>query len=198
MSRPLKDSIANHLEEHTLNEPQLQALKQLQVSKTPEQPRKTRRMSYFLYASAFATMLVLSVLIGYQDTDLTQDIAKEVVSNHLKMKPLDISSDNLDDVRSFLTLLDFLPAKSVIYNTNNTMLGGRYCSIQGISAAQLRFENSRGELETLYQVPYNTTVFSGLPQLEEGGPSITVYERGLEVTLWVEKGLLMVSSKPPR
>lgn len=194
MSRPLKDSVIDHLKQHSLTEKQLQALEQLQASKPPKQPQSISRTAY---AFAFAMILVLSVLIGHQSTNITQDIAKEVANNHLKMKPLDITSDNLDEVRTFFTLLDFLPAESSLYSQENTILGGRYCSIKGISAAQLRFENQQGKLETLYQVPYHPEDFQGLPRLEEGGAPIRVYERGLEVSIWVEKGLLMVSAKPP-
>lgn len=58
--------------------------------------------------------------------------------------------------------------------------------------------NKAGLLKTLYQVPYDANVFSDLPKLEAGEPPLVLYERGLEDTIWVEKGLLIVANRPPQ
>lgn len=194
MTSPLNRAVVDHFEQQCLDDSQLQALAQLQAIRLPDQQRRTNRAAYAL---ALVFFLALSFLISDSSNNEPQQIAREVANNHLRMKPLDVDSNNLDEVRSFFTLLDFLPISSSHYGqTNPLILGGRYCSIKGVSAAQLRFENTRGKLETLYQVPYDPDVFSVLPQLEQGDSPITLFERGLEITIWVEKGLLMVSATP--
>lgn len=192
-----KDAVNDHVAQKFLDDDQLLALEQLQTStQTPVTiwPQFHRG----IYAAAIAIVVITGALFGFQASSIPQEIAQEVVKNHLRMKPLDINSNNLATVSEYFTMLDFLPLKSTEYNRNNSLLlGGRYCSIKGITAAQLRYQNTKGKLETLYQVPYDPNIFSDLPKLEEGEPPITLFERGLEVTIWVERGLLMVASKPP-
>jgi len=202
ISKPLnnklfKDAVNDHIAQKFLDDDQLLALEQLQTN-TQEPVTKWSQLHHGSYAAAIALIVIVGTLFSFQVSNIPQEIAQEVVKNHLRMKPLDINSNKLEEVSEYFTMLDFLPLKSKEYNrTNPLLLGGRYCSIKGITAAQLRYQNTEGKLETLYQVPYDSNIFSDLPKLEEGEPPITLFERGLEVTIWVEKGLLMVASKPP-
>jgi len=71
--------------------------------------------------------------------------------------------------------------------------GGRYCSIKGVTAAQLRFASeSDGKVSTLYQVPYEKALFGSVPAIESDDSPMVLASKGLNVQLWVEKGLLMV------
>ena len=77
-----------------------------------------------------------------------------------------------------------------------SLIGGRYCSIQGVRAAQLRLKDSKtGQIQSLYQAVYDAKVFSGLPELKEKQKPVTVYSKGLAVDIWVEKGLLFALTK---
>ena len=79
--------------------------------------------------------------------------------------PLEIETSSIQDIRDYFTQLDFLPIESGIVQKNTKeLLGGRYCSIQGVTATQLRLKDkSSGQVQTLYQTVYKPDVFSGLP-----------------------------------
>ncbi len=127
-------------------------------------------------------------------------IADEVAKNHIKMKPLDINSNDFSKMQEYFTQLDFLPSTSQHFNQSASqvadhLLGGRYCSIRSMTAAQLRFGDNEQHRTTLYQTEYLPDVFGELPTLEQGQVPLVTYAKGLRIEIWVEKQLLMVSSR---
>ena len=128
---------------------------------------------------------------------LDERIGNEVAKNHIKLKPLEISTSSIQVIRNYFTELDFSPIESsLLKDTGKVLLGGRYCSIQGITAAQLRLKDEKtGQVQSLYQTLYDPKVFSGLPVLDKDNQPVTVYSKGLEVEIWVEKGLLFALTK---
>lgn len=133
-------------------------------------------------------------------------IANEVTKNHIKLKPLEVISHDFNRVRDYFTQLDFAPQLSSHFpqlsSSALTMTGGRYCSIQSETAAQLRYQTAADiksgttaepSWSTLYQTQYKPDTFGPLPQIERGESAIETYSRGLKVNIWVERQLLMVS-----
>ncbi|HAB05850.1 MAG TPA: hypothetical protein DCE35_10755, partial [Alcanivorax sp.] len=53
-----------------------------------------------------------------------------------------------------------------------------------------------GSLHTLYQAPYDRDAYRELPRLEEGEPPRVVSMRGVEVAIWVQKGVLFALTDP--
>ena len=45
-------------------------------------------------------------------------------------------------------------------------------------------------MDTLYQAPYIKSVYGKLPNISNKETPLTVYERGIKVSIWVEKGIL--------
>jgi len=195
----IKQSISDHIHSKTLSDSQVSHLLGLQDKETVVS-HPARAVQYRLVAT-FSTIIVilLTTLYFNMSPDLTLDerIGNEVALNHIKLKPLEIQSANLDVLREYFTELDFLPIESsLIKPTAKTLLGGRYCSIQGVTAAQLRFQdNQSGQIQSLYQTIYSPDIFTNLPKLEEGQQPLTVYSGGLEVDIWVEKGLLFALTR---
>jgi len=143
---------------------------------------------------------------------MVASIAFEVTKNHIKLKPLEVTSQDFNTVRNYFTQLDFSPQLSLHFpqltSTVLTMAGGRYCSIQSETAAQLRYRSSpepsaagpsntepspTEKWSTLYQTQYSKNTFGQLPHIEQGQAPIETYSRGLKVNIWVERQLLMVS-----
>jgi hypothetical protein len=90
-----------------------------------------------------------------------------------------------------------MPVESSLQVLNNLQLiGGRYCSLQGITAAQLRMKQGEN-LQTLYETEYVPDVFGDLPILEKGEEPQVVYAKGIKVKVWVEKGLLFALTDSP-
>jgi len=192
MKRSMKEAIRHHTEQQSLNLTQLSALQALQA---PERRTKTFR-HYYLAGTLAASLMVATLLLFFlqpvSQKNLIQEIAAEVVQNHLHLKPLEVESRDLNVLRNYFDRLDFRPVQSrYLEQIGLQLAGGRYCSLQGITAAQLRFKNmGSDQAHTLYQVNYDPKVFQKLPLYDQGEMPVSTFANGVKVTLWVEKGIL--------
>lgn len=195
----LKQVVRKHIESRSLSDKQLTSLLNMQKKdvkkvkqgfKLPE--RWVAMAAVFFIAMGNVLYFSLSV-----DMPLEQRIGSEVAKNHINLKPLEITTSSLSAIRGFLTKLDFMPVESALLKgSTKSLIGGRYCSIQGITAAQLRLkDNETGQVQSLYQTVYDKKVFYDLPVLKEKQKPITVYSKGLAVDIWVEKGILFALTR---
>ncbi len=130
--------------------------------------------------------------------NIFMQIANEVSYNHTNLKPMEVSSDTFATVANYFSNLEFFPrSTSNLSNASLRLVGGRYCSIKGSSAAQLRYVDAGGKLTTLFETNYDATKFQGLPVIENGEEPVEVYARGYKVDIWVEKGLVMATVQKP-
>ncbi len=213
MKKSLKQSIQTKLESISLNEEQLDKLTKMQhdmdetvavVNAVEASPPPASRQPFFIATSALLVLLLSAItLFNYfpnkTNSSLIQQIANEVATNHLKMKPMEVQSGKISDLQDYFTKLDFLPQQSqwIANNQQIQLAGGRYCSIQSATAAQLRYKNKAGDYVTIFETPYNPETFKQIPDINKGESPITTYAKGIKVTLWVERGLLMVSTEKP-
>jgi len=194
MKQSLKQTVKQQMASIELSNTQLNTLDTLQLSNT--KPSQENRWWYSLVAAAAMIMLViLSVpnsFLGKDDGSMISQLAMEAAKNHLQQKPLEVSAGQLSGIRGYFTRLDFSPIESEFLQSKNlSLIGGRYCSLQGVTAAQLRFKPvSDDGVKTLYQVGYDPKIFKDLPNFDKGEEPITVYSKGVKVTLWVEKDVL--------
>jgi len=161
--------------------------------------RSSKKSFYSL--DKVAAVLVLAIVSGLfwtfnNKVDVAELIAEEVAYNHLKMKPMEVSSGSLSDMRNYFSKLDFSLSRSqYVAESGLSLIGGRYCSIQGDAAAQLRMMNKEtGDIQIVYQAPYDKELFQDLPKLYEGHEPIRHYVNGIAVDVWVEQGLLFARS----
>lgn len=200
MKRLLKDAVRQQQNGLRLNKDQLAALKALQANAADRRRLTRRARAWWRHPLAVAaTLAALTVALLLPDAlhtpeqdNLVADIAAEVVRNHLNLKPLEIHADRLDSINRYLTRLDFVPvASEYLENKGLKLMGARYCSLRGVTAAQLRLKAVGGDdIYTLYEVGYDPKIFKSLPDYDRGETPVTVYSSGVEVTLWVEKGVL--------
>jgi len=200
MNRPLKQSVREHIEAHTLDEAQLHKLELLGTQAEPTTGRSVPRY-WFAIAGAAAAFLLAFFLtpLLVEQGDVRQRIAMEVASNHVKLKPLEVETSRMDGIRNYFNKLDFIPVNSqLVSETGLELIGGRYCSLQGITAAQLRVRKPDSDaVQTLYQAEYREDVFDALPVLEQGDEPVDVYAKGIKVRIWVEKGLVFALTELP-
>ena len=195
----LKHSIQQHLNGFSLKDDQLDELIQLQSlssSLTVDAPESRKSKFLFNKLACIAATLIIAITAGFfisnQQIPIGNKVALEVSKNHLKLKPLEIHSNQLANLNNYFTQLDFkLVPTRIMSDPNWELLGARYCSIQGNTAAQLRLKNKQtGNIETLYQAPYYKKQFSHVPVLENGQLPLQEYAKGIGVNIWVEKGVL--------
>lgn len=200
MSNQLKQNVREHIESFSLSDEQLKKLQQLDSNAGPASVgyMPVFRWSLAGAVAAFFLVFVLTTLFVGQG-DIREQIALEVAANHIKLKPLDVEATSINGVRDYFTKLDFVPVDSKLVNKSGlALIGGRYCSLQGITAAQLRFkEPGSNSVQTLYQTEYRKDVFSNMPLLEEGDEPAEIYVKGIKVKIWVEKGLLFALTESP-
>jgi len=191
MKQSLKYSVQQQLNQKSLSTQQLNQLLALQKTKTTSANRNLP----WHKVTAVASVLMLSFILSLYFTDnyyvsaqlIEQRIAEEVAENHLKLKPLEVNGNTLEGISQYFEQLAFLPLNPTLFTlSKQNLLGGRYCSIQGITALQLRMKSSNNKVQTLYQTQYDKQVFKGFPM----GEKVTVYVKGMRVDMWVEKDIL--------
>jgi hypothetical protein len=117
-------------------------------------------------------------------------IAEEVTTNHTRVKPLDVTSSSIDVVRERLPLLDFVVQRSsYLLSEGLELVGGRYCTLQGVIATQLVFRDQNGNRVTLYQAAYDRQRFGDLPD-QPGEMPVIIDQRGTRISLWTEFGVV--------
>ncbi len=196
MKQPLKQQVKQQFEKIELNTQQLRTLEALTNSE-----EQTFNVSKHFFNSKLlpATVFIIAItavftLLQWQTTsnkNIPELIAKEVVKNHLKLKPMEVKADTINSIKGYFSKLEFMPVDSRIVNQQDMqLLGGRYCSLQGITAAQFRMKHGQ-HTETLYQTQYLPEVFGAIPQLDKGEEPLAVFAKGIKVVIWVEKDLLL-------
>lgn len=199
-SVPIKTAIAQRQKSRCLDDSQVAHLLQLQAvhaNVVPTQPRRLLRLQFGLIASlGVIGGLLLALWFGLhtpalQSPDYLERIADEVAMNHLKLKPLEVKSNNLETLTDYFTELDFQPVQIALLNDAEApLLGARYCSIQGKTAAQFRVQQRGGKLQTVYEARYDPAVHGPLPDIAQGAAPVERTARGVPVTVWTDRGLL--------
>lgn len=210
MNTFLKDATKEYFGQHSLSETRLDALDNIlkkanedDLRQTVTKPVKkdTRVGQYFNKWVSIAAVLVLTVssilFLNPPQSKQGLIIAKEVIKNHIRLRPLEVSSDNFSVVGDYFTQLDFnlTPSQLITTDSGLKILGGRYCSIQSEIAAQIRYQDKKGHAHTLYQTGYTSEIFDDLNLKDNLQPKIFEVD-GFRVSIWLEKGLLMANVSP--
>ncbi|MCH2039397.1 MAG: hypothetical protein MK185_02015 [Saccharospirillaceae bacterium] len=220
--KPFRDTVRQICLQPELEQQKLQELLQLQdelLDKTPNNnynrqslstnaaitEKKAARWINWMASPVSGWVASVVIAIGLvmfmlQPDNYSEEIAYEVVKNHLKLKPLDIQTNAMADIQGYFSQLDFSPARSSLLETTLTLterylLGGRYCSIKGVTAAQLRYR--KHDIQTLYQVPYDKALHGNIADIAHQPEPETLHLKGLNIQLWQEHGLLMVLVSKP-
>lgn len=192
-----RKNVKKYYERHSLSEAKLNDLEAMLSSSSLVFQKRTffqKLAPFSVVASVFVMMVSLFVLFQ-TGGDIRENIANEVAQNHLKMRPLEVSSNQFSDLKKYFTELNF-----VLVNSDRldlTLLkGARYCSIKGKIAAQIRLKDLQTHQRlTHYQVAYDAKLYGPMPDVGKGEIPITLSQKGLLVSMWVERGLLMVNVK---
>lgn len=124
-------------------------------------------------------------------------IAEEVRVNHVQVKPLDVEASTYESLRSDMSLLDFvLQAPMSLTDMGAlTLVGGRYCTLQGVLATQLVFEDSDGQRVTMYQAGYDARRFGAIPDLTEQATPAKLSDHGLDIQVWRQEGVVLALAR---
>ena len=138
---------------------------------------------YRRIAAVAATLLVAAWLAhGYViERDLGARVFAEIAMNHNKRLAVEVAASDFAAIGGALDRLDFAISVPGGPAAGLTLLGGRYCSIQGRLAAQLKLDDN-GFVRTLY-------IAELTPELAALGATTAVHD-GVAITLWNDGSVL--------
>ena len=143
----LDKHIRDHYAGKSLSDDRLEAI----LKQGKKRTNWTRRLPLWAAAALFL-IGIFSLNTYWERHQLNQRVLAEIAMNHNKRLSVEVSSNQYADVQQGLDRLEFaiLPLDLTVIE-NHELLGGRYCSIQGHLAAQLKLKHKKtGNVKTLY------------------------------------------------
>ena len=185
-----KSALKEHYKKTTLSDLQYKELKL--ASESHKNQRKEPPYKWMLVAAAAVVFVAAWWMQPPRDLVTLSRIGSEIAYNHNKQMNPEITSGNYSDVSNFLKKLEFTLIQSEKFKPGVwKLIGGRYCSLSGRVAAQLKMEHvPSGEIYTFYQAPVPDRVSA---EVVAGGE---VYKSGSHIDVWLEKGLLLGLAGP--
>ena len=188
MTQKFKETVKEYYEKHNLSSAQLLQMQNIQRYLISHHNWRRRTHAHRAIAAGAAALL-LGAIILFNTADQRTYIAEligEIAYNHNKNLEMEIKSNSLKDIASYLSRLDFsLIYPSRLSQDNWEMIGGRYCQLKGQFAAQIKLRNkSNQKIYTLYQIekPHKIKNFANLSEH---------FAKGVKVNLWGERGLII-------
>ena len=198
---PLRDQLKNLLNSEQLRENEFADIEAL-LGKSTESPTRSWRRPGL--AAAMVASLVLIVGTWFYTLDpadnnqiaTSQRIAEEVLANHINIHALDLETSSMEQIRQGMDRLNFVPISTkATLGGNLTLLGARYCTLQGVIATQLMFLDENGGLVTFYQAAYDHRRFGPLPDINQQQNPLAVAKNGVNINIWVEQGVVIAQAK---
>ncbi|MFW5432175.1 MAG: hypothetical protein ACKE5Q_05260 [Methylophilaceae bacterium] len=195
---PLKESLKNMLESEALTASELLDLQRLQ--QRTSQPKKALSTHWFYSLGGLAAGLLIMMfafpLFTNLSNDVQQRIAYEVLTNHLHVKPLDVSTNSMSTVQAYMDRLNFNPTLSKNLPAKQAkLIGARYCTLQGVIAAQIKLKLPSGEIMTYYEAAYDPKRFGKLPKAEDNEKPLLITKDNFTMRMWQESNLVMVTAQ---
>ena len=158
------------------------------LGKSLESRRTKQSIIKSSVASIFLVVVVLLALPIWVSQPLIQKISEEMTFNHLKSYEPEYFGEHISEVTANMSKLNFAAVWPEKLNPDLwSILGGRYCSVQGQVALQVKVKNrDTGEVSSLYQ--------SALPKslkFKDQQKEAVYLSGGYQVDLWREQGNLM-------
>lgn len=214
--KPMDEALKTHYAEKTLSEDQLDRLMAMQaeLESLPDEaePQMSKAASvttspfvkirsklvellpdfghnrYAFYAATcvLLTGLILSLSL-FNQTSLTERVIDEIAYNHRQEMPVEVAANTMPAIGQYLDRLSFsLISPRALTDNGWQILGGRYCSINGKLAAQLKVKNiAEDKVYTLYQASAEGDLVQTGISMKSGMVD------GVDVSIWQEQGLLL-------
>jgi len=148
-------------------------------------PRSTPSRVWYMRITAMAATL----LVGFgflhfylTERDTATRVFAEIAMNHQKQLAVEVTASTFADIGQALERLEFAVPRPERLLEGFELIGGRYCSIHGNLAAQLKLRDRDSDaVHTLYV----TGLTPDLVNVADG----TARHDGVEITLWHENDI---------
>ena len=196
MSREtLSEQLRRYYAGQELSAETLERLTRLAAARVDARSAETGGASWLRPAARVAAAVAASVVLALAGIQLLRApsahgdalaaaIAAEIALNHSKNFAVEFPAQGYAELRERMEKLDFtLHPPSLPGARGLRIVGGRYCSIQGQLAAQIKLEDDAGRMVTLYETRF-VREFAGL---SEGDLDL----QGLRIRIWRDGDLLL-------
>ena len=167
----IKEDIKKEFQSKKLSHEQLQTLMKIQ-----KRPKSKKKWVFSMVGVAACAILIFINSLNY---NLPAKVATEIAYNHLKNLPSEHMVSDYPAINNHLTRLEFAVRNSSRLS-DYELVGARYCSIQGKTAAQIKLKSPTGKIATLYQYQIDS-------DFDQTGLELS--SDGVEIKLWSEEGL---------
>ncbi len=203
----LKDATREHFDEISLSQDQLESLNALManneaIATESHKKRSKKGQRWWIKSAAIVAAIFFiglgTTLFSSLKSNKSSQIAEEVTYNHQKLKPLEITSNQISEVANYFSAhkIRVVRDSGVLDKFEWELQGGRFCSIQGTDAAQLRYKTKTNEVVSVYMAPYTPHTMGIVPQVERGEEPLNVVLQGNEVWIWVEQNQIIATTVP--
>jgi hypothetical protein len=196
----LKRHLGSYYEAEGLPAEAIGRLKEIMAEEGRAREVRSRRRSILRKRAAVAAALLLAIGAGARllvhrsqpgagDTRL--GIAGEAARDHNLRLDVEFTANDYSELRSRMSNLDFSPAEPESFRRGMKMrlIGGRYASLRGRPAVQMKLADPHGEICTLIEAR-PVEELAAITELTQHQVD------GLLVDVWREKGLVMVLARP--
>ena len=191
-ARKIDEQVRDHYLAQAPTPATLARLSQL-IAGAPSAP--TRRLPGRVRLAAAAAVLAALAgtawlaMRGGSPADLSLVVASQAAAGHNEKQELEVRAEDFAQLRARMKSLDFAPVEpEMVREMSMRLVGARYTTLAGAMAAQIVYLDGHGTACTLFQV----RPVDQLATLSAGDYQVD----GLEVSVWREKGLIMVLARP--
>lgn len=188
------DTIKEYYQTQNLSAEKLQQMidiAQLPQQQSVSQERNIKQRWLIQRNLSVAASILLAVVISLQwlnptptQQQLVASIAQEIAINHQKQFDIEFAENSYASLNKLMGKLDFaLISPEKLKTEGLQILGGRYCSLHGQIAAQIRLKNSEGVVFTLYQTRSDEKLKTLTEQSE--------HANGITIEMWQEDGVFL-------
>lgn len=200
VKKPLRSALKEKFENECLSEIEISSLESISVESSERLNHSNKK---FITWGAIAASVLLAIALTTQtyffnspNHALQNRIVREVLTNHLKITSLDIETSSINEIRQYFDRLNFAPyLSSQLKGIGLKLVGGRYCTLQGVIASHLRFLDHSGNIVTYYQAHYDQTHFGEIANVSLGEKPKIVYDHGYAMTIWREGNVVSVLAR---
>jgi len=157
---------------------------ELKPATPPIAPWFRRPMAGLAWVASLFVVVMMAQFFYHQQShqsNLTTLVLEEIAMNHNKKLDAEYVETRPEALRTAMQRLDFSLDLPADIQRNFQLIGGRYCSIQGGLAAQLKIRNRvNGAVSTLYV----TTLTEKLARIKEQH----VLQGRVDIHLWQQQG----------
>jgi hypothetical protein len=177
----LSNGLRNYYQGRSLPTQTVQRLLAQAETSKPATPWLRRPLSWV--ATLFLALIVGQFFYHQQSLqqNLTTLVLEEIAMNHNKKLDVEYQQTRPEILRTAMQRLDFSLNLPADIQRDFQLIGGRYCSIQGGLAAQLKVRNNtNGDVSTLYV----TTLTEKLRRIKEQHAA----QGDVDIHLWQQQG----------